>query len=566
MAQWVGIVVKIKKWALILSCTAFLFVISINVRAYSYEMYDLNNIVLNGDILLDSNSNGLADNFFATGSTIYSITNNKQKLNATGSLDRIILSTSPNYIDFKLNHKYYISWNMETNQDTLHTFALYSYNGITYLPLYNNTTTDKIDNNSFIYKWASSSYSSYVGFYMYNGTGGTPVPIGNYVEYDNLIVVDLSLAFGYGNEPSLSDFETLYLSNIPEYQNTGWFSSYSSYKPDSYITIDQNDYSDLGEDLTGVDYTKSVISNYGDNINIDMYVYINPSDSLTYDTFNIAWYIENNFPELKYLGNTYNLVWEQVDYSDHVIHLVMSDIQQDIFKRILFNRFIDQSDEYFKLEIECTPLTDISMWFEISTAFNLKVGIKSLLLARNTVTDNDFNMVNALYYKFIDISGDLMLPALKVNIGDTSKNTFINDFGSQYSDVSEFIIAFDIASPPLGSAYELETHYIYELGLFSSNNVFIPTMPTTSELEAMFPNDVCDWYQFGCQATNIINNIGETLYVKLNIPAIVAVFSGIIASISNIVAITPEPVAIIIYIVLGAVSTGLILLLVERIL
>ena len=530
MAQWVVIVAKLKKWVLFLTCTAFLFIVSISVRAYSYEMYDINNLLAN--------------------SQYCEITDYAYSNNFCGEIP------TPLY----KNHIYYISRDYEyiKGDKTNATAAIVSLSGgaFYFIP----ASTSEIHHYSAIKTYTLDSSTTYLYYYgTINTTGINSI-------FSNIILIDLTQTFGYGNEPSLSDFETLYLANIPEYQNTGWFSSYSSYKPESYITIDQNDYSDLGEDLTGVDYTKSVISNYGDNINIDMYAYIDSHDSLTYDTFNIAWYIDNNFPELKYLGNTYNLVWEQVDYSDHVIHLVMSDIEQDIFKRILFNRFIEQDNEYFKLEIECTPLTDISMWFEISTAFNLKVGIKSLLLARNTVTDNDFNMVNALYYKFIDISGDLMLPALKVNIGDISKNTFINDFGSQYSDVSEFIIAFDIASPPLGSTYELETHYIYELGLFSSNNVFIPTMPTSSELEAMFPNDICDWYQFGCQASNIINNIGETLYVKLNIPAIVAVFSGIIASISNIVAITPEPVAIIIYIVLGAVSTGLILLLVERIL
>jgi len=38
--------VRAKKWALILACMSFLFVMSINVKAYSYEMYDLVNIPL----------------------------------------------------------------------------------------------------------------------------------------------------------------------------------------------------------------------------------------------------------------------------------------------------------------------------------------------------------------------------------------------------------------------------------------------------------------------------------------------------------------------------------------
>ena len=60
-----------------------------------------------------------------------------------------------------------------------------------------------------------------------------------------------------GFEPSLTDFETLYLPD------TDYLYSYVSYIPESFNSVNLSDYTDVGEDLTAIDFTKSVISEYG---------------------------------------------------------------------------------------------------------------------------------------------------------------------------------------------------------------------------------------------------------------------------------------------------------------
>jgi len=389
-----------------------------------------------------------------------------------------------------------------------------------------------------------------------NGRSLTGQYTGATVYYDNVILIDLTESFGSGFEPSLSDFELLYLPDLD------YFETYSTLDPLTYTQFDTNDYSNMGEDLTSINYSQSVIDNYGDNVDIDVYAYV-------YDTgpigvvYNTAYYIENNHPTLKYNDQEYVLSWEYVDYSEYVIHLVMSDVQKEILKRILFDRFIDPDTQYFAFDVQSTGASYVKLWFSLTNTFRLNVDIESVLISRDVQTDNAFNIENIMYFKFYDKYGDILLPALKMIVGDVFETRLIDNFGSQYTDISQFAIEMELTSPDEDDPYTVEHHFLYELGIFSSSDiVFIA--PGSPEIDQLWDSQVCNWYDLVCQSKNAINSLFTDIYNALHIGEIINAFNSVIASIEVAIDILPDGIKAIVFSMLAVVGTVIAIKFVER--
>lgn len=373
---------------------------------------------------------------------------------------------------------------------------------------------------------------------------------------DNILIFNLTVIFGAGNEPTASDFELLYLPDLQ------YFDFYSSFDPLTYTQLNDSDYPSIGDDLTGIDYTKSIVSRNGTNIDLDvqMYFYDTPNQS---GVLSALYYRTFNFPEIKIFDKVYTLSWEVSDYSNRVNILTMSDVEENALKQVLFNRNIDPDNEYFTFTIEAMDydiLYDYAkVWFVLSSVFDLVVDVRAFMISREVKTDNAFNIQNEMYIKTYDRAGNLYLPALMMNLaGDEFQTIFVDDFGSSYTNISKFNFEFLFTSPDPDDPYLSEAHYFYELGMFSSNEV-IQISPISSDIGLLFPQQVCDWFQFGCHATNIINDVGAKLYVSLNIQSFIDSIDSVFASVSSFLDILPDELAGIIIAFTTALAGGIIL-------
>jgi len=499
---------------LFLLSLAFLMLNTLHIRAYSEKLYKLDNLINNGDFLIDSNNDGLGDNFSTSANFSRTITSQGQKLNSNIQQAQF-MPLYYNTITIKPNHYYYFKcdyiFNFQSNlikpylqffhEDAYKTFYIkdnYISNGdytISKIIYINNITTD------------------FIGGIGINLQTSTDIYINNYAIFNNMFLIDLTASFGAGYEPSIDDFESNYLPNLD------YFNEYTTMQPDTWEALQSVDYPNILEDISTVDYSTSVIANYGDNVDISIFAYMYTEEGYL-NVYQYAMLYEEAKPIMRYKGKTYTLNWVFSDYSNQVMTLQMSDAEKTILKRILFNRNIDTENEYFRFDVVGHELGDTRLWFQFTNTFNLKVNIKSVLFSRNVESANDFNMVNTMFYKFFDTKGNLLEPSIRVIIGDMFESRLI-DVGSRFTDVSRFNIELDVSSPlsEFATSY-VEEHYFYELGIFSDSDVYIPSFTSESELDDLFPNQVCNAFEFGCQANNTLNNIARTLYTKLNIPAI----------------------------------------------
>ena len=117
----------IARKAIILALAAFLC-LSLPITGVKAETpYALENLIDNGDFSIDTNSDGLADNFGPIDASTYNILANYQYLygNATGY--NIGIATNAN-ISIVSNHKYYFKFDYMTNwlKYVIHKSLLYA--------------------------------------------------------------------------------------------------------------------------------------------------------------------------------------------------------------------------------------------------------------------------------------------------------------------------------------------------------------------------------------------------------------------------------------------------------
>lgn len=523
---------KIVKKAIILTILAFLSVIPISVYAESEKLYILDNLITNGDFSdSDNNWNNVGLDYYISDNELY--------VNLNDSLTYLY-----QYINADAGDIIYFSIDISLKSGSVTDLGQFKYND-------NGTNLYLQDGHySNIFEITTSGRVT-----VYCGRG---INLTFLASYDNILLINLTKTFGAGYEPSIDDFETLYL---PE----GYFEHYETLTPESYRNYYLTNYDDLSENLDSIDYSKSVISNYGDNVDIDIFAYVYSTDDEPIAGWNTAHYIAQEHPVLQYMDKTYTLDWEPVDYSLYVIHLKMSDVEKNILKRILFNRYIDKDNEFFSFNVSATTYSYTKLWFELSNVFDLKVHIGSVLISHETTSDNEFSLISHMYYKFYDLKNNLLLPSPKMYLGSVFRTELV-PVNNTYTDVSKFTIALDVTSPDENATDVSETHYFYELGIFSMNDVFIPSYISDSELGEMFPTQICDVMQFGCHATNLFNNIAKTVYKTLNVNGIISTFDNLFNSINNIWAVLPEELHVVIVIVLSSVGVGITFVIVERLL
>ena len=546
---------KVALKGVLLAFVAFLLAFAYTGTASAYDLYELNNKTLNGDFSIDSNSDGKADSW-AFGLGTSQIINGVQRSygTATGNTYTTIQQTLS--VPFIGGHMYYIAFTMKTNGTgamnrlvqlwmTGHSQALW------------NTGADP---NT--YEAVITANYSYVNFETHIFCGNST---SYYQTLDNVIIIDLTLQWGSGLEPSLSDLQTLYLPADLDY-----FDSYQSFDAGSYTQLNISSYTDLVADLTGIDYKKSVIDTYGENIDVSIYAYF--FDTASNDGDDVAqYYYTLNNPVVSWRSTTYELDWSFSDYSDRVLFLDLDDDQETILKRALFDRSIGgdfdadfTNDEgYLKLDVEGTAIDNVKFYVVFSSVFDLRVDVQSFLISYDTdFHENEFTIAQELYIKCQDKYDQTLLPALFIPLGDYGTKV-IDDFGSAFTDVLSFNIEFEFVSPEPTDDSLVQTIYLYELGAFSSSDVVIGNYDPTLPLP--FDPQVCDWYEMGCQAKNGINDFVAWFYDKFDIEAISASVSDIFDSFDQVISLMPDEIVVILSIVASAMVAILIIVIVDRI-
>lgn len=538
--------------ALFLVCIALLIFSVVSTTIEAQKLYTLENMITNGDYSDNTNPSTMPADWWVYQST-YSPYSEGLRVNRNINYSRFGIYQSASNVENE--HILYFSFEYLESDSLIGTiyFGYTTTSGSSMPQAWHETYTGAIGKTSGL--WTVPSTGSYSYFKItLNGLviGGDPA----YLEVGKIIIVDLTASFGSGFEPSLEDFENDFLPS-------DFFNLYTSLEPESSVQLYSTDYENLGDDLTGLNYSKSIIDVYGDNVDVDIFAYVYDSDVSA--EYNAEWYINHNHPSMLYLGETYILSWEQSDYSQYVIHLVLSDDESEILRKILFDRYINQEDEWFRFKVEATDTSYTKIWFQLSTSFRLNVDIESMLVSTWTDTDNEFNIVHHTWYKFYDKYGRLILPALRFNSEESTFNTRLyNDFGTQYTDISEFAIEIKYTSPDEFDPYTFETHYFYELGIFSSSDVIF-THTQDTDIDSLWDNQVCNWYDLPCQAGNAVNRMFTDIYNAMNFGAIVALFTNIFSYIALVVNLLPSGAQIaIVAILLTGLGTAVILIIVDR--
>lgn len=543
----------IKTWvnkALILAYMTLFCFLGISTRVDAERLYILDNLVTNGNFEIDTNNNGIADGFTLANAT-GEIIDGWQVITSTGSTVYFQLNYYTTFID---GHEYYVTFDYQYLSGNYLPYTLLSFIYEPNQVIYSQDNLINLDIQNVKFNFTASGNKT--SFHIF--TAYSVLTSGLKYRIDNLMIFDLTGIFGFGYEPSLQDFELYYLPDLD------YFDTYNSFEPDMTTSISDISYSNLNENLKVIDYTKSIIDNDGRNIDLDLSLYF-------YDINNISGYIqasyykENNHPTMKYNGVEYVLNWVYSDYSQRVLILDLTDEEELILKKILFNRYIDRGEEYFNLKAETTVYTAAKMWFTIGSKFDLLVDVKSFLLSRETITENDFNIVNEMYIKTYDQSDNLLLPSLKLNIGDLFRTIYVGDFGSQYTNISKFNFEFLLTSPDwsIFEPHNEENHYFYEIGIFSSDKVLHPSY-IESDIDSLWDMRTCDWYQIGCHLSNFANDALTTTYNKLNIDAIIAFFDGTIDDVTQVVDTAPSGVKTVFTVLFAGLGVALIIVIIEK--
>ncbi len=181
---------------IIVSVLMIICILSINVIKPKAELYDSINLVLNGD--------------FNNGNTSWSYFVNANVINHFGEYCVQLYTTIDDvqivrqFIDIKAGHKYYVSYYYKILSGSINNHGLRinnTYNNIYYVSL-NDTTYDKWHKSSSILDVQENYDKIYLG-------QGNKTSIVN-ILYDKIMLIDLTTAYGAGNEPNILDCNSIY--------------------------------------------------------------------------------------------------------------------------------------------------------------------------------------------------------------------------------------------------------------------------------------------------------------------------------------------------------------------
>jgi len=281
-------------------------------------------------------------------------------------------------------------------------------------------------------------------------------------------------------------------------------------------------------------------------------------------------YLETNTVEISYKGANRQIYWKESDYNYNVLFLDVTDSDTDMIKRILFGREIDTND-YIKFTIEPASWfsTNAVIYLIISSKFLLNVNIESFLISYYNVQEtNATSANNDLYINMRDANNVIIQPGLQYDMVESPVSdpyTYqLTNFGQTYTNVRsfQFIIRSQSADP--AASDDNDYLYLYELGAFSSNDVFIPD-EIDSDIGLLWDQKVCEWYQIGCQLSNFGNETVSTIYYSLRIDDMVDAVQDIFDSVSAVYTIMPTSVQTILIIVASFMGIGLIFVIVNSV-
>jgi hypothetical protein len=167
----------------------------------------LNQLINNGNFAVDTNSDGLADAWHKDRSTnILSLSNGVQRITKAATDNRVQLDY--NNIIFNATHKYYVRFTYDTNITAVPLEIRHT--DFTII-LSNKTTPGTVKG---IYTAATDQTG--LRFRMYSGMG--LILEDDWFEFSNVNIIDLTLMFGPGNEPStVEEFEAMYQEDYYDY-------------------------------------------------------------------------------------------------------------------------------------------------------------------------------------------------------------------------------------------------------------------------------------------------------------------------------------------------------------
>jgi len=215
-----------------------------NDNGYFINDVYLENMIENGDFSVDSNSDGLADNWIGSGSgsRVYTLENGIQKgtQSTTGS---VVVYQNINFVE---NCMYYLKYNAE---------EFFSSAGFYIMLTPSNSILSMQDlDGRYIFE------SNFTDSKIYFGTISAALS-NEYFTIDNVILINLTKTFGTGNEPSLSDFELFYIDDV-DYFDEMTVNGY-------YVDVDDLDFQALYEEFFQEDFVDFELSDLDVERNVE---------------------------------------------------------------------------------------------------------------------------------------------------------------------------------------------------------------------------------------------------------------------------------------------------------
>lgn len=519
------------------------------------QYYVLHNQINNGDMNTDADDNGLTDGWSTSAlSGYYEIINGIQYIYG-GSVSNSYFYQAPD--SKEVYHFYYVSfdWTFVDNSGNA-TFDVYNY-------ATGSMHTIATDSDSGFYSTVFTPATVAGTEYIFYLTGSLAT-IDDYIAIDNVIIVDLTTSFGsIYDEYTASYYEQYFFPD-------GYFDSYSSFYAMNYRAGVPS--SNLGTNLDMFDYTTSIVATYGTNMNVQFAMKFNDVEysGITLYGYILAneWlYGTDHNVEACYNGVCESYGWRVSDYSSYVLELDITDAQEDMLRRILFDRDIN-TDNYIKIPYVPNHFTYNNLYSIISSQFALRVNVESMMISGYMTTyEGTFHM---MYVNFIDENGYIMDPGIYPFASVTSALTIsdpatyaITDFGSAYTNVSVVETQFQWITDTDDENIEYLT--LYELGFFSSDDVFIPSYVDGGDIGLLWDQKVCEWYQIGCQLSNWGNETVSAIYYKLRIDDMIDAVSDIFDSANAIYSVLPTALQTIVIIVAGVMGVGVIFIIVNSV-
>jgi hypothetical protein len=354
-----------------------------------------------------------------------------------------------------------------------------------------------------------------------------------------------------------------------------------------------SDYDNLDDDISQIDYRKSVIAENGANLDIEIYAYIldpistgDPLDAFGEGNpaaLSALWLVQELKPKALYNGQTHIFDWDFTAESMRTIHLDLTNAEKDIIKRVLFNRQVDFNNEYLQFPMIMYSNLMTSVYWQlryyivINSRFNMQVTIDNALFSLSLESDYEYGVspnMSGMIFNFRNIYDQLSLPSVNINndfLAYEQGTYLINDLAKKYTNIKTMQIILPMMSPDqtIDPAATYINYNFHEISVFSGDDVIMPSLSAPDsdigDIDGIFEPTVAEWWNVGAHLKNLGNEIVNLIWVKMNVRGLVASFDTIITKVSSLGSLLPPQIWAIVAIVVGASVVGLIILVVDKI-